>query len=148
MSWEKYKKTAKHNFKDFGCPGFWVELLRLDALPYGESSDATENLDEETRSKLESFIAGGLVDEEAAMQIVLKDRETAQKVAELADQQLAKNIANWNLTNPQTDEELPVPTEEDTSSLKVLPREFVAQMHIWLREDSELAQRIPKKKGT
>jgi len=148
MSWDKYKKTAKHNFKDFGCPDFWVELLRLDAQPYGDRTDVTDELDEETRTRLEAVIAGGLDNEEAIVQVALKDPGMARKVTELGDRQLARNIVNWNLTDPKTDEDLPVPTEDDSSSLQALPREFVAQMHTWLREDSELAQRIPKRKGT
>lgn len=148
MSWEKYKKVAKHNFKEFGCPSFWVELLRLDAQPYGERTDVTNELDEEVRAQLEALVTEGMVDEAAAIQIAVKHPDAAQQITELADKQLARNIANWNLTHPKTDEELPVPAEDDTSSLEALPREFVAQMHVWLREDSELAQRIPKKKGT
>ena len=147
MSWDKYKKTAKHNFKDFGCPDFWVELLRLDAQPYGDRTDITDELDETTRLALETVMAGGMADEEKLMQAALKDPGLAQKVTDLGDRQLARNIVNWNLTDPKTDEELSVPSEDDTLSLKALPREFVAQMHTWLREDSELAQRIPKKKG-
>jgi hypothetical protein len=148
MSWEGYKKIAKHNFKDFGCPGFWVELLRLDAQPYGDRTDITDELDEETRTRLETLVAGGLANEDAMMQAALKDPDMARKITELGDRQLAKNIVDWNLTHPKTGEELPVPTEDDALSLQALPREFVAKMHAWLREDSELAQRIPKRKGS
>ena len=148
MSWEKYRKTAKHNFKEFGCPGFWVELLRLDSQLYGDRTDATEEFDDETSAKLKALVVGGLSDEEASIQIAIQDPETAQKLVDLGNRQLAKHIVNWNLTDPKTNEELPLPTEDDFSSFDALPREFVTKMNDWLREDSELAQRIPKRKGT
>ena len=52
----------------------------------------------------------------------------------------------WNLTHPKTDEPLDAPTEDDTSSLDCLPREFVFRMNKWLEEDSAITQEIVKKR--
>ena len=128
MGWKEYQAqlTEAHDFGEFGCPDFEVALRRIDSFPYGEMKAYTSQaakvaevskLAPEDPENVASFVAA----------------------AELNDEVLVKCIARWNIPHPETGEMLPLPSE-DSASLDVLPSEFVAQMHIWLQEDSKLAE--------
>lgn len=119
MGWKEYQEqiTEPHDFGEFGCPDFKVDLRRVDSFPYGEMKAYT--------SQASQLAAGGESDLTAA--------------AKINDEVLVKCIARWNIPHPDTDEVLPLPSK-DISSLDVLPSEFVARLHIWLQEDSQLAQ--------
>ncbi len=119
MGWKEYQAqlTETHNFDEFGCPDFEVDLRRIDSFPYGEMKAYT--------SQASELSTGSVLDLAAA--------------AEINDEVLVKCIAAWSIPHPETGEELPLPSE-DIASLDVLPSEFVARMHIWLQEDSKLAK--------
>ena len=139
MSWKEYQEKlgVRHSFEQFGCEDFWVVLRRLDSFPYGEvkESKATPiDIDELTKSP-----------------------EKAEGIRREVEEQLLDCILDWYVTDPDVPEggsdedkakSMPVPTKEDLASLNKLPAEFIAAMFIWLREDSDLAKRVPKGTGT
>lgn len=129
MGWKEYqaKQSVRHTFDELGCPDFYVDLRRVDAFPYGYVKEygKSDTIDPETAT-----------------------REEIEAQLETNDEILAMCIADWNITHPETNESLPVPTSKDWSSLDALPSEFVAQMHEWLGEDSELSQRVPRSSET
>ena len=139
MGWKEYKEKlgVKHNFAQFGCKDFWVILRRLDSYPYGEAK--------------ESRAAPVDIDE------LTGNPEKAEKVRKEIEEQLIDCILDWHITDPDTPEDvsdeerarsMPIPTKGDLTSLDKLPSEFIAAMFIWLRDDSDLAKRVPKGTGT
>lgn len=120
MGWKEYQAqlSERHDFGEFGCPDFEVDLRRIDSFPYGEMKSYTAQT-----SQLAARGGSG----EAAAQ------------TKINDEVLVKCVARWTFTHPKTGEPLPLPAE-DAVSLDVLPSEFIAQMHLWLQEDSKLAQ--------
>jgi len=120
MGWEAYRKkrVVRHDFGEQGCGEFWVDLLSMDGLPYGESKKF-RNLDMASEQGM---------------------RES-EKI-------LAGHIVNWSLTDPETGEPLPVPTKKDPSPLDKLPSEFILLMFRWMGEDSKAAQLVPQETGT
>ena len=131
MGWKEYQEqiTEPHDFGEFGCPDFKVDLRRVDSFPYGEMKAYTAQASELKKiAKRAASEDDGITDEEAFA-----------SAAAINDQVLVKCVARWNIPHPDTGEILPLPSE-DISSLDVLPSEFVARLHIWLQEDSQLAQ--------
>lgn len=142
MGWEEYKKKlgVKHNFAKFGCKEFWVKLRRLDSFPYGETRESKG------------------VSPEGAEEL-LRDPKKAEEAREEIEGQLVDCILDWHITDPDiqdvkgvSDEDkvksMPLPTKEDLTSLTKLPTEFIVAMFEWLRDDSDLAKKVPKGTGT
>ena len=128
MGWNEYRKKqiVHHTFAEFGCEEFWVDLRKVDSFSYGEG-----------KKKIGlAFDADKL----------LSDPKLAEQVRKENEGLLIDCIKAWHFEHPETGEELPLPTAEDVSSLDLLPMEFIAQMHIWLQEDSKLAALASKKR--
>lgn len=122
MGWKAYNAqlAEPHDFSEFGCPDFKVDLRRIDSFPYGEVKSYTAQ----------------------AAELGVDEKTTLADVAVINDAVLVKCVTRWNIPHPETGEVLPLPSEDPTS-LDVLPSEFVAQLHIWLQEDSQLAKMAP-----
>ena len=142
MGWKEYKEKlgVKHTFEQFGCKDFWVKLRRLDSFPYG-------------KSKKSSSVSQGQLTEAAS------DPKKIEEYRKEIEDQLIVCILDWHIPDPTiqdnasvSDEDkaksMPPPVSDDVTSLDKLPSEFIGAMFIWLREDSDLAKRVPKVKGT
>lgn len=118
MSWEGYKKRLKKSLvkttlEELGLPEFSLTLRPPVARPWGE----TKRLG----------MTAAKVDEIDPLEAV-----------ELIERQVAENILEWNLTDPETDEPLPIPAE-DPSVLERLPTEVLFFIQRKLREQFEQA---------
>ena len=171
MSWKEYKKKlgVKHNFAKWGCKEFWVILRRVDSFPYGEAmraSDASSKwiMEEIAEERAIGKTAEDLGDSrETELQrreeAELRRREKARRQRRQVEEELVDCLLDWHITDPTIQDEagisdedkarsLPLPTKDDMTVFDKLPSEFVAAMLIWLREDSDLAKRVPKGTGT
>jgi len=127
MSWKNYENTVRHDFDEFSCPEFWVELVRLDSMPYGDAKDYINQAQE----------IANIEDEEDQTVASFKTGEDGLNVN---DRTLIRCISEWYFTDPDTGEDLPVPTFEDPGSLDRLPTEFITRMHQWMWADSNMTQ--------
>lgn len=118
MSWETYRKnkTKEYTFESIGAPDFWVKMISMDTMRYGESKELREDTE--------------------------KIQEESSDDDELMRKLLSRYIIAWNLTDPDTDEPMPVPSK-DISALDKLPMDFIAQLNLWLEENSALKEMVP-----
>jgi len=143
MSWNEYREKLgiTHDFGKFGCGDFWVKLRRIDSFSYGESKKSSS--------------AGG----ELTVDEIRADPKLIEQQRSKVEEELVGCILAWHITDPTiqddpdaSDEEkamsLPLPTKDNVTSLDKLPSEFLGAMFIWLRDDSDLAKRVPKGTGT
>lgn len=116
MGWKEYlaKRRRRHTFDELGCSDFWVELRGLESFTHGESLEMMKQMDE------------------------LSDSETIDATHKL----FQKIIVDWNLTDPETDEPLPIP-KKDPESLLRLPNEFIIQMNRWAAEGLNPEEQVP-----
>jgi len=134
MGWKEYKQTlgVVHDFAEFQCPEYWVELRRADSLPYGETKGA------------------GLTPE--GLEELRRDPAKAEAARGKFEADLVDCILNWHIPDPRLPEDslaaasLPLP-RDTPDSLSVLPLEFILQMIVWLQEDSKIAEKVSKLKG-
>ena len=119
MGWKEYlaQRRKRYTFEELECPDFWIEMRGLESFSHGESIEIA-----------------------ARMQDLSDDDETLKASHEL----LAKVITGWNLTDPETDEVLPLP-REDISSLLKLPNEFIIKMNEWVAERMNPEEAVPPK---
>lgn len=142
MSWKEYKKKlgVKHTFEEFGCKEFWVKLRRVDSFSYGEAREG-----------------GGMTPED--IEEAKTDPKKAEEARDRMEADLIRCIMDWHITDPTiqgekgiSDEEkaksMPIPTEDDLTSLKKLPSEFVIAMIEMVQSDSAIAQKVSKMTGT
>lgn len=102
MPWYK-PKTTKVTFEKFEAPEIEVEVLDVNALPYGQARELSREW--ERISKLGD-------------DATLNDQDTGLKML------LAKLIHSWNVTDPYTDELLPIP-KNDIEVVDKLPMEVL-----------------------
>ena len=142
MGWKEYQEKlgVRHTFTKFGCKEFWVELRRLDSLPYGETRQA-----------------GGTTPEE--LEEAKSDPKKADELRDKFEHDLVGSVMDWHITDPTiqdkpgiSDEDkgksMPIPTADNITPLTKLPLEFVVQMMEWLESDSDVAKRVSKRTGT
>ena len=146
MSWENYKKRMnvadRLTLEEFGEPGFWIQLLDIKSMTTSQVQKMAEEARESDMSNRQKLIKkldeisdenqnGEISDEEAELAASEVVREfktsTIESPALSADNELL--IESWNLTDFETGELLPIPTES-VSSLKRVPAEVV----VWLDE--------------
>lgn len=133
MGWKEFytQQTRKFVFDELGCPDFWVRMKVMAAYPYGKSIEDGALIDE---------LAEQLEGEKVSLSLVAKQ-------ADISDQMMVSLLVEWNLTDPETDEPLPLPTKEDTQSLRVLPNAFIALLNEWAAEAKGVPE-VPPKSAT
>jgi hypothetical protein len=121
MGWKDYlaKKSRVYTFEDFGCPDFWVKMRGLESFTHGESLQMMKEMEN------------------------LSDEESVEASHNL----FKKLVIDWNLTDPETDEPLPLP-KVDTESLLRLPNEFIVQMNKWAAEGLNVDAAVPPQSGS
>jgi len=116
MGWKEYlaQRHVRYTFEEFGCPEFWVEMRGLESFSHGQSLELAEKLRNAS------------------------DEDTVEESHKL----LAMLIKDWNLTDPETGEPLPIP-KEDRSSLLKIPHEFVLKLDEWVAERMNPEAAVP-----
>lgn len=120
MGWKEYlaQRCRKYTFEEIGLPEFYVKLRGLESFPHGESLKMAE----EMRN--------------------MSDEEATRASHEL----LKKMIVEWNFTDPETDEPLPLP-REDIEALLKLPNEIIIKINEWVGERMNPENVVPPQSG-
>lgn len=100
-------KTFRVEFEGLGYPQFWIDVKEPGSFLLGEADAITEPLE--------------------------GDDVSAENIAEV----LGKMIMGWNLTDPETDVPLDVPTEKDSSSVLRLPTSFLRYLQEAINSQTE-----------
>lgn len=100
-------KTFRVTFEELGYPQFWIDVKEPGSFLLGEADEITEPLE--------------------------GDDVSAENIAEV----LCKMIMDWNLTDPETDVPLDIPTEKDSSSILRLPTSFLRYLQEAINAQTE-----------
>jgi len=100
-------KTFRVDFEELGYPQFWIDVKEPGSFLLGEADEITEPLE--------------------------GDDVSAENIAEV----LCKMIMDWNLTDPETDVPLDIPTEKDSSSILRLPTSFLRYLQEAINAQTE-----------
>lgn len=119
--WSLFREANSHrySFDKIGAPDFYVKMLHPGIIPYG---------------KLLSLFPEGETGDS-------KEEDQKKSLSSLA-----YLIVEWNLTNPETDEPLEVPTEQNYGVLQLLPTAFMRMLFAWEGDlMQELQNDVPMK---
>lgn len=100
-------KTFRVEFEELGYPQFWIDVKEPGSFLLGEADEITEPLE--------------------------GDDVSAENIAEV----LGKMIIGWNLTDPETDVPLDVPTKKNSSSVLRLPTSFLRYLQEEINAQTE-----------
>ena len=133
MSWKEFftGQTRKFTFDDLDCPEFWIRMKVMGAYPYGKNIEDGALIEKLEKEQKES--------DGVSLAVITQQ-------ATISDRMLAGLIVEWNLTHPETDDPLPLPTVEDNSSLRVLPLAFITAINEWAA-DVRGVEEVPQSKG-
>jgi hypothetical protein len=99
MGWYK-PKISRFTFEKIGYPDLWVDLRLSGSFTYGETK---------------------------AIQAKFASSNTGEVNPEIMEEVMSMEIVGWNLTHPETDKPLPVPSK-DAKSIDALPLEFIVSI--------------------